>query len=122
MGTFSAATPRLAVQTLESGESIPCLETTVWLKPFDLAVSQKVTISMPRDEETGQFKARIVITRLSGTRESWLRLNRSFVLLVRRHFLYWRAVGPAEQEEMFLEAKAKFEREMLNTAPGLVPA
>jgi hypothetical protein len=121
MGTFSAATPRLAVESLDSGEAIPCLETTVWLKPFDLAVSQKVTISMPRDEETGQFKARITITRLSGTRESWLRLNKSFVLLVRRHFLYWRAVGPAEQEEMFLEAKAKFEREMLGT-PSLAPA
>ena len=122
MGSFSAATPKLAMQTTTGGETIPCLETTVWLKPFDLAVSQRVIISMPRDEQTDQFKARIELIRLSGTRESWLRLNKSFVLLVRRHFLYWRAVGPAEQEEMFLEARTKFEQDVLSHSSKLVEA
>ncbi len=123
-GTFSAAEPKLAVETDPGGERVPCLQTNVWLKPFDLAVSQKIVISLPRDESTGQFKARIAITRLSGTRESWLRLNGSFVQLVRRHFLYWRALGPLEQEEMFLEAKAKFEGEVLAApvAPAVLPA
>ena len=42
---------------------VPCLEATIWkLKPFDLAVSQRLVISMPKDNETGQFKARITLT------------------------------------------------------------
>jgi hypothetical protein len=118
MGSFSAATPRLVTEPSETEGPIPSLATTIWLKPFDLVVSQKFVISLPRDQDTGQFKARISITRLSGTRESWLRLNKPFVLLVRRHFLHWRAVGQAEQEEMFVEARTKFEREVLGGAPS----
>ena len=61
MGSFSAATPRMAMRDSPTEGPIPSLATTIWLKPFDLAVSQKVVISLPRDEETGQFKARISI-------------------------------------------------------------
>ena len=60
---------------------------------------------MPPDPETGQYKARILLERQSGTRESWMRLNQGFVSLIRRHFLHWRAVTDAEREEMFTEAK-----------------
>jgi hypothetical protein len=111
-GIFSSAHPRMTTAQSLEGQPVPCLTTTIWLKPFDLAVSQHLTISMPRDEETGQFKARIELTRLSGTRESWLNLNKNFVTLLRRHFLHWRAVGLPEQAEMFEEARTKFKQDL----------
>ena len=84
---------------------IPQISTTVWLKPFDLAVSQVMTLSVPTDEDTGEYVAEIALERLSGTRESWLRLNVGFVRLVRQHLLHWRAVGADEREEMFGEGR-----------------
>jgi len=118
-GSFFTGNTRMGVHVAEDGSYIPQIETTVWLKPFDLAVSQKMVISMPIDEETNQFKARISLTRLSGTRESWLRLNKHFVAQVRRHFLHWRAVTPEEREEMFHEAERSFRRDAIGQREGV---
>ena len=108
-GRFHAGNPLLdAVLThREDPESAyqPRLTSTIWLKPFDLAVSQELVIETPPDAETEGYRARITLRRRSGTREAWMRLNRSFVSLLRRRFLHWRAVGPNERKEMFEEAK-----------------
>lgn len=108
-GRFFAGVPCIGVtpdQEDTEGGYIPQITTTIWLKPFDLAVCQRMTILMPPDPETGQYKARILLERVSGTRESWMRLNKGFVSLVRRHFLHWRAVSDEEREEMYEEARA----------------
>ncbi len=84
---------------------IPTINTPIWLKPFDLGVSQDLLIAMPTDTETGEFVAEITITRGSGTLENWKRLNRHFVGLLRTHFLHWRAVAPDERVKMFAEAR-----------------
>jgi hypothetical protein len=108
-GRFFAGVPHIGLASDEDegaeGAYVPQISTTIWLKPFDLAVYQRMTILMPPDAETGQYKARILIERLSGTRESWMRLNQGFVSLIRRHFLHWRAVSPQEHDEMYEEAK-----------------
>jgi len=110
-GRFFAAEPQVGVAETEgASEYIPCISATVWLKPFDLGVSQDMTIALPTDPETGEYKARIILSRVSGTRESWMRLNQSFVSLVRQHFLHWRAVPPPERIEMFHEARADLEK------------
>ncbi len=112
-GRFFAGLPRLDVVEgggLDAGASVPLCAVTVWLKPFDLGVSQQVRIVMPTDPETREFVARATLTRLSGTRESWLRLNAPFVALLRQHFLYWRAVSPAEREALFTEARQLLEQ------------
>ncbi len=112
-GRFFASVPEFSIaeQTdpLENDGYIPLLSTTVWLKPFDLGVSQQITIAMPVDEETGEYIARITLSRLSGSREAWLRLNYTFVSLLRKHFLFWRAVTPEERNTMFEEARAAIE-------------
>ncbi|MDP7638374.1 MAG: hypothetical protein QGG73_01455 [Candidatus Hydrogenedentes bacterium] len=95
------------------GGYIPTIVSTIWLKPFDLGVSQQMDILLPLDPETEEFKAQIVLTRLSGTREAWLRLNKSFVALVRRHFLHWRAVSDEERTEMFHKAKQLMDASVL---------
>ena len=111
-GRFFADRPGLSAaggSGLDAESCVPQCDVTVWLKPFDLGVSQRLCIVMPTDPETHEFVARVTITRLSGTRESWLRLNGPFVALLRRHFLYWRAVSPAERSTLFAEARGLLE-------------
>ena len=111
-GAFHAGVPRAGVadDPVEAGAYAPRLITMAWLKPFDLGVSQDLTIAMPRDPETGEFIASVALQRVTGTRESWVRLNARFVQGLRQHFLYWRAVGPAQRAELFREAKAWLEQ------------
>lgn len=112
-GRFYAGDPAIEIlsemdETLELA-LVPQIGCTIWLKPFDLAVSQTMVITMPPDPDTGLYKARISLMRESGTRESWMRLNKGFVAQVRKHFLHWRAVSEEERQEMFVEAKKKME-------------
>ena len=60
---------------------------------------------MPYDPELGSYQANIDLERLSGTRESWLRLNKGFASQIRRQFLHWRAVTPPEREELLAEIR-----------------
>jgi len=112
-GRFFAGVPAISVvhEADEGGEEIyiPQISAPIWLKPFDLGVSQQMTITMPTDPQTDLFKARITLRRLSGTREAWMRLNTGFVALVRRHFLHWRAVSPQEQKNMFEDSRQKLQ-------------
>jgi hypothetical protein len=115
-GRFFAGVPHIGVREgvdEESAGYVPVIQTTIWLKPFDLAVCQRMTISMPPDRETGQYKAEVLLERISGTREAWVRLNAGFVALIRRHFLHWRAVSDEEREEMYREARDRLRREAL---------
>jgi acyl-CoA reductase-like NAD-dependent aldehyde dehydrogenase len=86
---------------------------TIWLKPFDLGVCQELRIALQSDPETGEYIARVTLRRLSGTRTSWLRLNRAFVRLVRRQFLHWRAVRPEQRGEMFEEGRTLLRAQVL---------
>jgi hypothetical protein len=111
-GRFFAEPPRVGVATEpdpQTGGLVPEMRGLVWLKPFDLAVSQELRISTPSDPETDQFKARLELERRGGTREAWLRLNHAFVAALRRHFLHWRAVSDVERQEMFELAKLRLE-------------
>jgi len=119
-GTFHAGKPEFAA-TEDSAGLIPEIRTTIWLKPFDLGVSQELIIRMPTDPETGEFIARLQLTRLSGTRESWMRLNEGFVGLVRKNFLYWRAVSPEERGRLFDAARQQIETAVMS-APTDVAA
>jgi hypothetical protein len=113
-GRFFAAEPRVVVRALQDASGarvvLPELTCPVWLKPFDLSVSQTIELRMPVDDETGEFKASLTLTRLSGAREAWLRLNHSFVAEVRRHFLHWRAVTAKDRESMFNEIHERVSR------------
>ena len=114
-GRFFAGAPKVSLceqlDELARQAYIPRIATTIWLKPYDLSVSQDMIISLPTDGETGEFIAHINLIRLSGTRDAWMRLNQTFLAQIRKHFLYWRAVSEAEREEMFVEAKALLDQE-----------
>jgi hypothetical protein len=108
-GRFFAGPPKIGISSqrdaLAGDALVPSIEATLWLKPFDLAVSERMEISLPTDPETGEFIATVTLVRLSGTREAWLHLNRSLVQIVRLQFLRWRAVSATQREQMFQEAK-----------------
>lgn len=113
-GRFSASPPVIDVQG--TGEDIlPSVSATIWLKPYDLGVSQNLEISLPRDTDTGDFIARFSIRRLTGTRESWLRLNATLVVVFREQFLHWRAVSPAQKKDFFKKSEALFAEEVRRT-------
>lgn len=111
-GSFYCAPPKLRLdydeQETRSNGLIPAIETTVWLKPYDLGVSQRLSIELPTDPETGEYIAHITIERLSGTISAWERAVMPFLGSLRKQFLNWRAVSDAERTEMFEEAKELF--------------
>ena len=67
-----------------------------WLAPYDTGVSQRVTMhASPAEEEHGLYAVWVHIYRLSGEVDSWQRLNRRFLNVLRKQFLVWRTVDQA---------------------------
>lgn len=112
-GPFFSAVPELKLadhtDELADGAYIPSLEVQVWLKPFDLGVSQKITIELGTDPDTKEYISKMILERITGTRDAWLRLNTPLVALIRQHFLHWRAVPDDSKRELFAKAKALLE-------------
>jgi len=101
-GPFFCSPP--AVQLTGETELVPVVVSTVWLKPYDLGVSQRMEISLPTDPETTEYIARITLTRLSGHVAGWNRTLRPFLGVLRKQFLNWRATTDGERQEMFADA------------------
>ncbi len=113
-GLFFAAEPELKLSDhtdpLADGAYIPELSVRVWLKPFDLGVSQQLEIELATDPDTHEYIAKMILTRLTGTLDAWLRLNGPFVAAIRRRFLHWRAISPEQKDELFADAKTELAR------------
>ncbi len=101
----SAGTPRLTFEDYKTDQQIPSLVSTIWLKPYDLGLSQRLEISLPPDPETGEYIARIKLTLLSGSMVSWKRRVKQFIGSLRKQFLNWRATTQQDRDEMFAEAE-----------------
>ncbi len=111
-GGFAAGVPRFQLRGDAGGGAkgvVPALAAMIWLQPYDLGVSQQLCIETPLDDETGEFIACLRLTRVSGTQEAWRRVNHRFMASIRRQFLHWRAVAPAQKQELFAEARAQIE-------------
>lgn len=119
-GAFYSGLPKLTVSDrtdpLDNDAYIPRLEVQVWLKPFDLGVSQLITIDLPKDPDTGEYISTMRLVRLTGTRDAWVRLNKPMVALIRQHFLHWRAVPKATKKDYFERAKQILEEGLLEEA------
>ncbi len=102
-GSFHCDAVSLAV-TPDANGPLASIRCSVWLKPFDLGVAQKLELVLRPDLETSEWLAHLTLTRRSGTREAWLRRNHPFIAALRQRFLHWRAVDAATRDELHAEA------------------
>lgn len=111
-GPFFAGKPELCLADSEASsdkEIAPMLGVTVWCKPFDLGVSQRIEIHLETDPKTGEYISSMKMKRLTGTHDAWQRLNGALVSRIRRHFLHWRAATEDMKQDFYESAKALLE-------------
>jgi hypothetical protein len=78
-----------------------------WLAPFDLGVSQHVTLRTIATDMQDVYEIDIVLRRESGDVSSWMRVNRRFLNTLRKQFLIWRTIGAEEKELYLLDEEAR---------------
>jgi hypothetical protein len=100
-GRFFCSRPTCALERCNNLVA-SCVRTSVWLRPYDLGVSQEVAIHLSEDPDTGQTTARLTLNHLSGGVSAWVRTNYLFLRTLRKHFLDWRVV-PESEKAAFLE-------------------
>ncbi len=81
-----------------------------WLAPFDLGVSQHVTLRTIATDMKDVYEIDIVLRRESGDVSSWMRVNRRFLNTLRKQFLIWRTIGAEEKELYLLEEDERVEQ------------
>ncbi len=95
------------------------IKLMAWLAPFDLGVSQHVTLRTTAIDMKDVYVIDIVLRRESGDVSSWMRVNRRFLNTLRKQFLIWRTIG-AEEKELYLleeEDRAEHRRRLMSGAP-----
>ncbi|TVR50894.1 MAG: LysM peptidoglycan-binding domain-containing protein [Puniceicoccaceae bacterium] len=92
-------------------ENRPALElsASIWLTPYDLDVAQEFRMQVQASGTEGVFAVRIILRRVSGAEEAWLRTNYGFLDLVRRQFLFWRNLPPERREAYLKEGRRLLE-------------
>ncbi len=96
-GIFSVG--RLALEPGKNGASDVQIHFTAWLAPFDLGVMQHVLFKARRCEHFARFmEIDLAITRQSGEGNTWWRINKRFVNLIRKQLLIWRALDESEKK------------------------
>jgi len=98
LGHFSTADIGLDTSEWE-GEEGYALEVMVWLAPYDLGVSEHLTIETVPTEDEEVFQIRAVIGRESGDEASWIRVTRNFINMLRKQYLLWRTLPTAQKGE-----------------------
>jgi len=108
---FFASLPRWDVCRDTGGELTTRLLVTVWLRPYDLGVSQHVEVLVTREQMHGDLIAQVTLERASGDHSSWQRCNHLFVGLLRRRFLTWRGVGADDRQRLLERGRDMFDPE-----------
>ncbi len=73
---------------------------TAWLAPFDLGVMQDVKIHAQVSEtQEGYMELDMIITRKAGEHDSWWRVNKRFVNIIRKQLLIWRSLDETQKEK-----------------------
>ena len=101
IGTFYTDGAKLSRRETPAGEAY-AIDMNIWLAPFDLGVSQHVTLHAIPDAEHHIYSVALTLRRLSGEDASWRRVNQRFMNVIRKQFLIWRTVD-TEAKESYLQ-------------------
>ncbi|NOX32259.1 MAG: peptide ABC transporter permease [Deltaproteobacteria bacterium] len=100
-GIFSVDMLRTATgqkSTITNGRNFQ-IDFTAWLAPFDLGVMQDVNF---RVKSSSRFKNYLeigmTIVRKAGEHNTWWRVNKRFVNLIRKQLLIWRSMDDIEKK------------------------
>ena len=69
-----------------------------WIAPYDLGVSQNVSITAAPTALEGVYDLTLVLSRLSGEPANWINLNKRFLEDLRKQFLTWRTMDTKQRE------------------------
>ncbi|NQT20700.1 MAG: FtsX-like permease family protein, partial [Planctomycetes bacterium] len=97
-GVFCADSVGLAAKQ-EGPDVTYVLDSTVWIEPMDMGISQKVvleTLPPPPDDKVCTIK--FTIHRISGEVEAWGRMNYGFLKAIRKQMLIWRLVDDEHKQ------------------------
>jgi hypothetical protein len=83
----------------EADAAIYTVRATAWLAPYDLAISQDVTLRLAPLPEERVYRIMIHLNRRSGDRAQWQTINRRFFGVLRKRFLVWRTLQHHLKEE-----------------------
>ena len=105
LGTFMTDNVTLTSRNVVD-EPLYIIRLTTWLAPYDMGVSQTVTLrAAPAETEHSLYSVWVEIHRESGDSESWQRLNRRFLNTLRKQFLIWRTVDQDVKESYGAEGR-----------------
>ncbi len=83
------------------------VSATTWLAPYDLGVSQQLTIWARPTEVPEIYSLDLVLHREAGDPENWISVNRRFLENIRKQFLTWRTLD--RDQRAHYERKAEVE-------------
>lgn len=110
IGTFYTDGAKLSCETTPAGEAY-AIDMNIWLAPFDLGVSQHVTLQAIPDAEHNIYSVALKLQRLSGEDASWRRVNQRFMNVIRKQFLIWRTVD-ADAKDVYRQQGSEMLEEM----------
>jgi hypothetical protein len=88
---FTAADPVLQA---EPERKLYTVSAKVWLAPFDLGISQQLTVHAKPTDVKAIYAVQLHLVLLSGQRSTWRRANITFLKVLRQQFLVWRTLSP----------------------------
>jgi hypothetical protein len=92
LGSIYAEEVRIVREGEERG-----VQLLLWLAPFDMGVCQFLQLGFVQSAVPGACTVEVYIERLSGQDAFWQRANQRFVNRLRREFLLWNTLGPANR-------------------------
>ncbi len=113
VGNFQARNVKFYAEPTDDGRQTCVIEFVAHLAPFDLGVMQQAKLMIKPAEGKKEYQVELDINREAGDIPNWRRANQLFVTDIRKQFLIWRTVIPAEKdnyERRSLEALELLER------------
>ena len=74
------------------------ISVNVWLAPFDFGIMQKTLVAFCQSpDDPGSLEIRVRMERLAGEANAWRRINKEFLLKLRKQLLVWRSLDAEEK-------------------------